>query len=71
MFPVGSRAYLKTHDLQNLTTVGRETELGQDEFVKRKLLPVYLGPFEVEKICGTNDLNRKLKLYPNRFVVPT
>ena len=62
LFPVGSRAYLSTKDFPNLTTVGRETGEGQDENVKRKLLPFFVGPYEVMEICGKGDLNRRLKL---------
>ena len=32
------------------------------EYVKRKFLPYYLGPFVVTEISGKNNLNRKLKL---------
>jgi len=60
-YPVGSKVYLRSRDL-SLTTAGRETILGQDEYVKRKFLPYYLGPFVVTEISGKNNLNRKLKL---------
>jgi hypothetical protein len=62
IFPVGSRAYLSTRELQNLSTIGRETEEGMDEHAKRKLLPFYMGPYEVLEVTGKNNLNRKLEL---------
>jgi len=64
LFPVGSKAYLSTRDVKNPTTVGRETAMGQDEYVKRKLLPFFLGPFRVAEVCGNGNLNRKLELSP-------
>jgi len=65
LYPVGCKAYLRTRELANPTTVGRETATGQDEHVKRKLLPFFLGPFRVVEICGKNSLNRKLALSPS------
>jgi hypothetical protein len=61
-YPVGSLVYLGVKDLQNPTTVGREMKLGQDEHVKRKLLPFYLGPFRVLEVCGKENLNRRLDI---------
>ena len=64
LFPVGSKVYLRSSDLQNLETIGREQAEGTNEAVKRKFLPVFLGPFEVLEITGTSELNRKLNLSP-------
>ena len=61
--PVGSMVYLATKDMQELSTIARDAGDGQDEEM-RKFLPLYLGPFEVTRICGTDDLNRQLKLSP-------
>jgi hypothetical protein len=62
LFPVGSRVYLSTKNMKNLTTIGRETREGQDADVKRKLLPMYVGPYTVTEVCGRSQLNRKLAL---------
>jgi hypothetical protein len=61
-YPVGSRAYLSTRDLQDPVTIGREHKLGIDDQAKRKLLPFFIGPFEVLEVCGTQGLNRRLAL---------
>ena len=50
--------------MKELSIIAREAGDGQDEEMKRKFLPVYLGPFEVIQICGTDDLNRKIKMSP-------
>ena len=60
--PKGSFVYLSTSEMQNTHTIAEEAKQDQNDKIKRKLLSPYVGPFEVEDVCGTNKLNRKLKL---------
>ena len=63
--PVGSMVYLATKDYQELSTIARETPSAElDETMKRKFLPIYIGPFKVLEVCGHGDLNRKIELSP-------
>jgi hypothetical protein len=60
--PKGSRVYLSTADLKNVTTLSKDAGGGMVGPIEPKWLPVYLGPFEVLEECGNNNLNRRLKL---------
>ena len=58
----GSRVYLSTEDMKNVSTVARQDGVGHDTAIEPKWLPRYLGPFEVLEVCGQSSLNRRLKL---------
>ena len=58
----GDFVLIRTADLKNVATLGRDVEEGLTGAIEPKWLPVYIGPFEVIEVCGNEDLNRKLKL---------
>jgi hypothetical protein len=63
--PVGSRVYLSTAGLQNVSTLSRDRGAGLTGPVEPKWLPVFLGPFKVLAETGHEKLNRKLELSPS------
>ena len=59
-FQPGSKVYLSTADFTNLETIGHAAGVGDRE--KRKMMPLFIGPYEVLENSGPGKLNCKLKI---------
>ena len=61
--PVGSKVYVSTAEMPNLQTVSEnDRKDGHTGELKRKFLPTFIGPYEILRVCGHGDLNRKVAL---------